>query len=97
MTDTPTQTGSVNPQIVSALVDYVLSQHPTKYTAETLPREESLLALGVIDSAGVIELIVFVESNWNIEIPDDDITTERIGSLNKIALLIEEYTAGRGN
>ena len=33
-------------EIVVKLVDYVLSQHPSKFTRDTLPRDESLLELG---------------------------------------------------
>jgi acyl carrier protein len=77
--------------MVAVMVDYILSQHPSKYTAETLPRDESLLELGILDSAGVIEFIVFVESTWGIEISDDDITKERMGSLVKMAGLVDEY------
>ena len=51
-------------EVVSTLVQYVLSQHPSKYSESTLPRDQSLLELGVLDSAGVIELLVFVESTW---------------------------------
>jgi acyl carrier protein len=81
--------------IIAVLVDYILSQHPSNYTAATLPRNESLLQLGVIDSAGVIELIMFVESNWGIEISDDEITTERMGSLTKLAVLLQEHLASK--
>ena len=80
-------------EITSALVDYILSQHPSKFTRETLPRDESLLELGVLDSAGVIEFIVFAETTWGIEISDEDITKERMGSLNKMAALVREYAA----
>jgi acyl carrier protein len=80
-------------EITAAMVDYVLTQQPSKFTAETLPRDESLLEVGVLDSAGVIEFIVFAESTWNIEISDDDITKERMGSLNKMAALVQEYLA----
>ena len=41
--------------VASALIDYTLSQHPSKFIRETLPRDESLLELGVLDSAGVME------------------------------------------
>ena len=47
-------------------------------------------------SAGVVELLVFVESTWGIEISDEDITAERIGSLNKLAALVQEYVARKG-
>jgi acyl carrier protein len=80
-------------EITSMLVDYILSHHPSKFTAETLPRDESLLELEVLDSAGVIEFIVFAESTWEIEISDEDITKERMGSLNKMAALVQQYVA----
>jgi acyl carrier protein len=75
------------------MVDYILSQHPTRFTADTLPHDQSLLELGVLDSAGVIEFIVFVETTWEIEISDEDITKERMGSLEKMAALVQEYVA----
>lgn len=75
------------------LVDYVLSQHPSRFKAETLPRDQSLLELGVLDSAGVIEFIVFAETTWEIEISDDDITKERMGSLDRMAALVQDYVA----
>ena len=51
--------------ITSALVDYILSQHPSRFNRETLPRDESLLEVGVLDSAGVIEFIVFADDLGN--------------------------------
>jgi len=81
--------------IVAALADYILTHHPSKFTAQTLPHDESLLEAGVLDSAGVIEFIVHVESTWGIEISDEDITKERMGSLNKMAALVQEYESRR--
>ena len=80
-------------EIVVKLVDYILSQHPSKFTRDTLPRDESLLELGVLDSAGVIEFIDFAETTWGIGISDEDITKERMGSLNKMAALVQHYAA----
>lgn len=78
-------------EVAAALVQYIVTQHPSKYNAETLPSDQSLLELEVLDSAGVIELIVFVETTWDITISDDDITKERMGSLNKMAALVMDY------
>jgi acyl carrier protein len=82
--------------ITTALVGYIVSHHPSRFTAQTLPRDESLLEVGVLDSAGVIEFIVFAESTWGIEISDEDITKERMGSLNKMAALVQEYASRKG-
>jgi acyl carrier protein len=86
-------TGAQPADIVAKMVDYILSQHPSRFTAQTLPHDQSLLELGVLDSAGVIEFIVFVETTWEIEISDEDITKERMGSLDKMAALVQEYAA----
>jgi acyl carrier protein len=80
-------------ELAAAMVDYIVTQHPSRFSADTLPRDQSLLELEVLDSAGVVEFIVFVESTWSIEISDDDITTERMGSLNRMAALVQEYLA----
>jgi acyl carrier protein len=81
--------------IVARLAEFVVSNYPSRFTAESLPRDQSLLELGVLDSAGVIELIVFVESTWAIAVSDDDITKERMGSLNKLAALVRDYVAAK--
>ncbi len=82
-------------EISSTLVDYILSQHPSGFTTDTLPRNESLLEIGVLDSAAVIEFVVFVESTWDIEISDEDITKERMGSLSKMAALVQHYLSSK--
>ena len=81
--------------IVTTLTDYILSQHPSRFTRQTLPRDESLVDLEVLDSAGVIEFIVFAETTWDISISDEDITKERMGSLNRMAQLVLEYAAAK--
>jgi acyl carrier protein len=96
ITDLPASIAQERAEIAATLVLYVLSQHPSEHTDSTLPRDQSLLELGVIDSAGVVEMLVFVESAWGIEISDEDLTTERIGSLNKLAALVQEYVARKG-
>ena len=34
--------------LVAKMADYILSQHPSRFTAQTLPRDQSLLELGVL-------------------------------------------------
>jgi acyl carrier protein len=79
--------------IVATPVLYVLSQHPSKYTESTLPRDRSLLELGVIDSAGIVEMLVFVESAWGIQIAEGDLTAARIDSLPGLAALVQDQVA----
>jgi acyl carrier protein len=96
MTAKSASTVPARDDIIATLVLYVISQHPSKYDERTLPRDRSLIELGVIDSAGVVEMLVFVESGWGIEIAEEDLTDERIGSLTKLAALVHEYVARKG-
>ena len=50
-----------------------------------LTDSEQLLEAGIVDSMGVVELLEFIQSEFGIVIPDDDITETNLGSLLAIA------------
>ena len=50
-----------------------------------IPLDRSLLEAGILDSFGIVELITFVEGEFNLDIPDDEITKENMGTLRKMA------------
>ena len=76
--------------IQETIVSYILENHISKYTAETLPLDQSLFELDILDSMGIVELIAFIETNWPIAIEDKEITTEELGSIRKIVILINK-------
>ena len=47
--------------------------------------QDQLLQRGVIDSMGVMELIAFVRSEFGVDVADEDITEENLGTLADIA------------
>ena len=50
---------------------------------------ESLVDQGVIDSIGLIEIVDFLESSYDISINDSNITRDNFGSAEKIAYFTE--------
>ena len=70
------------------IIEYVLANHMSPYDKATMPLDESLVELGVLDSYGVIELVSFLEATWSITIADSEITRETMGSINKMVSLI---------
>jgi acyl carrier protein len=50
-----------------------------------LSETDSLLGTGIIDSMGVMEVIGFIESEFGIEVGDDDVTEENLGSIRAIS------------
>ena len=47
--------------------------------------EESFLDQGIIDSTGIMQLVIFVESNFNILIEDWEITPLNFDSVARLA------------
>jgi acyl carrier protein len=57
----------------------------------TIHPEENLLAKGIVDSHGVMELVTFLEERYGIQIGDDDLTPENFESVARI----EEFVASK--
>ncbi len=51
--------------------------------------EESLLETGVVDSTGILELVLFVEETFGLQVPDDDVIPDHFDSVARLAAYIE--------
>jgi acyl carrier protein len=58
-------------------------------SSEALNDDAPLLG-NVIDSTGVIELIVFVQERFTISVEDDEVMTENFGSVKNVVTFIEK-------
>ncbi|MCK5444057.1 MAG: acyl carrier protein [Rhodospirillaceae bacterium] len=87
-------TTNTSENIRAAIITYILENHVSDFDENTIPLDESLVELGVLDSYGVVELVAFLEGEWNTQIKDDEISKEKMGSINKmVALMIEKTNA----
>jgi acyl carrier protein len=57
-------------------------------------RDGHLYESGYVDSVGVIELIAFIESTFDVKLDDAQIFDERFTSINGISNVIDECLAG---
>jgi len=60
---------------------------------DNLSDDDSLLDKGIIDSTGVLELILFIEENFKIKIKDEEIVPENLDSFNKIDIFLSKKLA----
>ena len=58
----------------------------------TLGDDESLLEEGVVDSTGVLELVVFVEETFGFKVPDDEVVPDNFDSINNLSAFIQRMT-----
>ena len=56
---------------------------------ELLKEDASFLEKGVIDSTGILELVMFLEETYNIKIEDDELVPENLDNLNNVVRFIE--------
>jgi len=77
---------------IDAVRSFILTNF---YVPETiaLADDMSLLELGIVDSTGVLEVTAFLESEYGIEISDDEIVPANMDSIRAIAAFVETKTA----
>jgi acyl carrier protein len=70
------------------IVDNFLFGDGAKLKVDTL-----LIEKGIIDSTGVVELVAFIEDNFNVRVTDEELVQDNFSSLNAI----EKYLQSKNN
>jgi acyl carrier protein len=60
-----------------------------------LADETSLLGEGIIDSTGVLEVLHFVETQFSIKVPDEEIVPDNFDGIARIVRFVERQLAKR--
>ena len=55
---------------------------------ESVSDSDSFMQAGIIDSTGVLELVSFIEQQYNITIEDDEMTPGNLDSMNNLVTFI---------
>lgn len=55
--------------------------------------DESFLENGIVDSTGVVELVMFVEETFGFEVADEDIVPEHFDSVENLARYVQRNAA----
>jgi len=70
--------------ITTAILEYVAKNFMGNKAAD-IPLDRSLVEEGIIDSYAIIELIEFLESSFDVIVPDEDVTKDNFGSVERMA------------
>ena len=71
-------------EIEAVLIDYLKEQTGTDVVVDTPLVEE-----GIIDSMGIMDLLTFIESSFDVTPEEDDLTIENFESVAAIKSFIE--------
>jgi acyl carrier protein len=56
---------------------------------EGLADDTSFLDEGIIDSTGILELVSFIEEEFNIKLADEELVPENLDSINNVVAYLE--------
>ncbi len=68
---------------------YILENFLFTTDSSQLGLDESFLGRGLIDSTGMLEVILFLEESFGVKVADDEMIPENLDSVNRIAAFVE--------
>ena len=78
--------------IENELIEFIHANCLPQKTKMRLDPDDHLFNTGVLDSAGLIHFVGFIEKKFNISIPDDDLIPENFTSIRSITNYIRSKT-----
>jgi acyl carrier protein len=92
----------VEAQVRADLIDFIVANFLFGDDARAPQEDESLVEGGVIDSTGVMELIEFLESHFEIEVAESDTVPSNLDTVANLTRFVlrkkgVEDTAGTGD
>jgi acyl carrier protein len=75
-------------QISQTMRKFLFENYLFGYDENDFSNDSSFLDFGVLDSTGILELIVFIEGEFDIEVPDVEILPENLDSVNCVSRLV---------
>jgi acyl carrier protein len=84
---------TANDQVRREMREFVEESFLYMHPDLELTDDEDLLAKGVIDSLGFVELVEEVQSRYGLAVQDVEITEQNFGSINAIASFVERKNA----
>jgi len=81
-------TADVKQEIEETLWNYIRDNYLPRNAEAKLGGNENLFDNGILDSAGLIAFVVYLEKKFGMSIPDEDLLPENFSSLESITSYI---------
>lgn len=78
--------------IEEAIRRYILENFLFTDDGSKLEDDASFLEEGIVDSTGVLELVMFVEESWHMDVRDEEIVPENFDSVERLATYVRGKT-----
>lgn len=75
---------------ISKLKDYIFEELVFHDEPDNFGEDEDLLEAG-LDSMGIMRLVIFIEEQFGVALPDDELEPENLQTLNRLASWIKRH------
>jgi acyl carrier protein len=82
-------------QIRAELTQFIVTNYFFGDTERVLQDDDSLVEEGIIDSTGILELIEFLESHFEVEVSESETVPENLGSISNLTEFIMSKRSAR--
>jgi methoxymalonate biosynthesis acyl carrier protein len=79
---------------LTKLIDYIKTDLARGKGVSNIGETDDLVDAEIMDSLGIMKLILFLENNYSVKISDDDLTLENFSSIQSIYSLVENKMKG---
>ncbi len=78
-------------EIKDKIREYVVDEYVEEGEEIEVKDDTPLITGGLVDSFSMVSLKLFLETEYNVKIPDEKATAEAFDTVNAIAALVREY------
>ena len=68
---------------------FILENYLFTNDRAALGMDDSLLGRGIVDSTGMLEIIMFIEEQLGVTVQDEEMVPENLDSVSRIAAFVE--------
>ena len=82
--------------IAKDIREFVISNFLFGQNGDSLTESQSFLENGIIDSTGILELVGFLEQQFNISVADSELLPENLDSIDNASRFVSRKLAAQG-
>ncbi len=82
----------MDPLVIARIRGFIVEHFPSARN-RMLHDEDHLLANGILDSLGILDLVAFLEDEFHVSVTDDDLVPEHFASLRAVAAFVAQKSA----
>jgi len=83
-------------EIKASLREFIELNYLPSAGVDRFEDDDSFMEKGIIDSTGILELLEFLESTFDIVVEDEEVVPDNLDTLNCMAVYVKEKRGNAG-